>query len=46
MKAHKKIKKRDFLVLFLRKAHSNEHPTRGCPHLVLILQLSRLRQCG
>ena len=41
-----KIKIRDFYVLFLRKAHSIEHPLRGCPHLVLISQLSRLKQCG
>ena len=25
---------------FLRKAHSTEHPTRGCPRLVLISQQS------
>ena len=37
-----KEKKRDFL----RNAHSTEHPSRGCPHLVLISQLSRLKQCG
>ena len=24
-------------MLFLQKAHSTEHPSRGCPHLVLIL---------
>ena len=30
-------------MLFLRKAHSTEHPSRGCPHLVLISQLSRLK---
>ena len=41
-----KMKMRDFLVLFLRKAHNTEHPSRGCPHLVLISQLSRLKQCG
>ena len=29
----------------VRKAHSTEHPSRGCPHLVLILQLIRLKQC-
>ena len=37
---------RDFFVIFLRKAHSTEQPSRGCPHLVLILQLIRLKQCG
>ena len=37
---------RDFSVLLLRKAQSTEHPSRSCPHLVLILQLSRLKQCG
>ena len=31
---------------FLRKAHSTEHPSRGCPNLVLISQLSRQKQCG
>ena len=41
-----KMKMRDFYVLFLRKAHNTEHPSRGCPHLVLISQLSRLKQCG
>ena len=41
----KKVKRRNFKVLFLRKAHGTEHPSRGCPHLVLISQLSRLRQC-
>ena len=40
-----KKNKHDFYVLFLRKAHSTERPSRGCPHLVLILQLSRLKQC-
>ena len=40
-----KMKMRDFYVLFLRKAHNTEHPSRGCPHLVLISQLSRLKQC-
>ena len=30
------MKNRDFYVLFLRKAHNTEHPSRGCPHLVLI----------
>ena len=39
------MKMRDFLVLFLRKANNTEHPTRGCPHLVLISQLIRLKQC-
>ena len=28
--------KRHVYVLFLRKAHSTEQPSRGCPHLVLI----------
>ena len=41
-----KMQMRDFEVLFLRKAHNTEHPSRGCPHLVLISQLSRLKQCG
>ena len=41
----KKMKKRDFSVLFLRKAHKAEHLSRGSPHLVLISQLSRLKQC-
>ena len=36
------MKMRDFYVLFLRKAHNTEHPSRGCPQLVLISQLSRL----
>ena len=36
----------NFLERFLRKAHITEHPSRGCPHLVLITQLSRLMQCG
>ena len=40
------MKMRDFYVLFLQKAHYTEHPSRGCPHLVLISQLSRLKQCG
>ena len=40
------MKMRDFYVLFLRKADNTEHPSRGCPHLVLISQLSRLKQCG
>ena len=40
-----KIKMRDFYVLFVRKAHNTEHLSRGCPHLVLISQLSRLKQC-
>ena len=31
---------------FLRKADSTEHPSRGCPHLVLISQQSRLKQRG
>ena len=31
-----KMKMRDFYVLFLRKAHNTEHPSRGCPHMVLI----------
>ena len=29
-------------MLFLRRAHNTEHPSQGCPHLVLISQLSRL----
>ena len=41
-----KMKMRDFYVLLLRKAHNTEHPSRGCPNLVLISQLSRLMQCG
>ena len=40
------MKMRDFKVLFLRRAHNTEHPSRGCPHLVLISQQSRLKQCG
>ena len=35
---HRMIEKclrRDIEVLFLRKAHSTEHPSRGCPHQVL-----------
>ena len=41
-----KKKNRHFQVLFLRKAHSTELHSRGYPHLVLISQLSRLKQCG
>ena len=26
--------------------YSTEHPSRDCPHHVLISQLSRLKQCG
>ena len=40
------LKKRDIQVLFLRKAHYTEHPSLGCTHLVLITQLSRLKQFG
>ena len=43
---NEKMKMRDFYVLFLRKAHGTENPSRGCHHLVLISQLSRLKQCG
>ena len=42
----KKMKMRDFKVLFLRKAQNTEHPSQGCPHLVFISQLSRMKQCG
>ena len=31
-------------MLFLRKVHSTEHPSWDCHHLVLISQLSRLKQ--
>ena len=41
-----KMKMRDFQVLFLRKFHNTEHPSRGFPHLVLISLLNRLKQCG
>ena len=34
---HWKVNKsRHFYVLFHRIAHSTEHPSRGCPHMVLI----------
>ena len=36
--SEKIMKMRDFYVLFLRKAHSTEHLSRGCPHLVLTSQ--------
>ena len=42
--ASKFFKKQSFSVLFLRKAHSTEHHSQGCPHLVVISQLSRLMQ--
>ena len=29
-----------------QKALSTEHPSRGCPKLVLFSQLSRMKQCG
>ena len=31
-------------MLFHRRAHNTEHPSRGCPHLVLISQLSQLKR--
>ena len=33
-----------FLSAIPPKAHNTEHPSRGCPHQVLISQLSRLTQ--
>ena len=42
----KNMKMHVIFKLFLRRAHNTEHPSRGCPHLVLISQLSRLKQCG
>ena len=36
-------KKKIKFVIF--KCYSSEEPSRGCPHLVLISQLSRLKQC-
>ena len=40
-----KIKSVIFKCYFHRKAHSTEHHSRGCPHMVLISQPSRLNQC-
>ena len=45
-KQNVEYRKRDFKSYFILKAHCTEHPSRGCPHLVLIFQLGRRKQCG